>query len=84
MRTDEIRQRYLDYFAEKDHLVMPGSSLIPQGDPSVLLTSAGMQQFKPYFSGERPSPYPRIATVQKCFRTTDLDEVARASMRLKP
>ncbi len=79
MTTAEIRDHYLKYFAERGHRVLPSTSLVPVGDPSVLLTSAGMQQFKPYFSGERPSPYPRIATVQKCFRTTDLDEVGDLS-----
>lgn len=79
MRTDDIRQRFLDYFAEKDHLVMPGSSLIPQGDPSVLLTSAGMQQFKDYYLGLADPPRPRIATVQKCLRTDDIDEVGDQS-----
>ena len=79
MTTAEIRAHYLNFFAEHGHRVLPSSSLVPVGDPSVLLTSAGMQQFKPYFSGERPSPYPRIATVQKCFRTTDLDEVGDLS-----
>ncbi|MDE2817785.1 MAG: alanine--tRNA ligase-related protein, partial [Chloroflexota bacterium] len=79
MRTDEIRQRFLDYFAEKNHLVMPGSSLIPQGDPSVLLTSAGMQQFKDYYLGLADPPRPRIATVQKCLRTDDIDEVGDQS-----
>ena len=79
MTTAEIRDRYLNFFAERGHRVLPSASLVPVGDPSVLLTSAGMQQFKPYFSGERPSPYPRIATVQKCFRTTDLDEVGDLS-----
>ena len=79
MNTAEIRDHYLRFFAERGHRVLPSSSLVPVGDPSVLLTSAGMQQFKPYFSGERPSAYPRIATVQKCFRTTDLDEVGDLS-----
>ena len=79
MTTAEIRDHYLRFFAEHGHRVLPSSSLVPVGDPSVLLTSAGMQQFKPYFSGERASPYPRIATVQKCFRTTDLDEVGDLS-----
>lgn len=79
MRTDKIRQRFLDYFEEKDHLVMPGSSLIPQGDPSVLLTSAGMQQFKDYYLALAEPPRPRIATVQKCLRTDDIDEVGDQS-----
>lgn len=79
MRTDEIRQRFLGYFEEKSHLIMPGSSLIPQGDPSVLLTSAGMQQFKDYYLALAEPPRPRIATVQKCLRTDDIDEVGDQS-----
>ena len=79
MQTDRIRKTFLDFFADRGHVVLPGSSLIPTGDPSVLLTSAGMQQFKAYFSGERPAPYPRVATVQKSFRTTDIDEVGDLS-----
>ena len=79
MQTDKIREMFLAFFADRGHVVLPGSSLIPTGDPSVLLTSAGMQQFKAYFSGERPAPYPRVATVQKTFRTTDFDEVGDLS-----
>ncbi|MCY4114948.1 MAG: alanine--tRNA ligase [Chloroflexi bacterium] len=79
MRTDQIRKTFLNFFADRGHVVLPGSSLIPTGDPSVLLTTAGMQQFKAYFSGERPAPYPRVATVQKSFRTTDFDEVGDLS-----
>ena len=79
MKTDEIREMFLKFFADRGHVVLPGSSLIPIGDPSVLLTSAGMQQFKAYFSGERPAPYQRVATVQKTFRTTDFDEVGDLS-----
>ena len=79
MQTDKIREMFLAYFADRGHVVLPGSSLIPTGDPSVLLTSAGMQQFKAYFSGERPAPYPRVATVQKSFRTTDIEAVGDLS-----
>jgi alanyl-tRNA synthetase len=79
MQTDKIRQTFLKFFEERGHVVLPGSSLIPTGDPSVLLTSAGMQQFKSYFSGEVQAPYPNVATVQKTFRTTDFDEVGDLS-----
>ena len=54
---------------------MPSSSLIPSGDPTLLLTNSGMAQFKAYFSGEKAPPQKRITTAQKCFRTTDIEEV---------
>lgn len=73
--TDEIRQAYLDFFKGRGHLVVPSSSLIPTGDPTLLLTSAGMVQFKSYFSGDLEPPSERLASVQKCFRTTDIDNV---------
>ncbi len=71
----EIRNEFLAFFKEKDHTIVRSSSLIPSDDPSVLLTTAGMQQFKPYFLGERKPPHPRLTSVQKCFRTSDIDEV---------
>ncbi|MBI2625206.1 MAG: alanine--tRNA ligase [Candidatus Nealsonbacteria bacterium] len=74
MTSNELRQRFLDFFEKKGHKIVPSSSLVPQ-DSSVLFTSAGMQQFKPYFLGER-SPYgKKVASSQKCFRTSDIDEV---------
>ena len=73
--TDEIRKAYLDFFADREHIVTPSSSLIPVGDPTLLLTSAGMVQFKSYFSGEAEPPNPRLASSQKCFRTTDIENV---------
>ena len=72
--SEEIRKAFLNFFQEKDHLLMPSSSLIPPpDDPTLLLTSAGMVQFKPYFMGERRPPKPRLTSVQKCFRVTDVD-----------
>ncbi|MBH40301.1 MAG: alanine--tRNA ligase [Chloroflexi bacterium] len=79
MKTADIRDLYLGFFEARQHAILPSSSLVPVGDPSVLLTSAGMQQFKPYFSGEKNPPYSRITTVQKCFRATDIDEVGDLS-----
>lgn len=75
MKTSEVRTLFLDYFAAQEHLVVPSSSLVPHRDPSVLLTTAGMQQFKPYFMGIAEPPSRRLASVQKCFRTTDIDQV---------
>jgi alanyl-tRNA synthetase len=71
----EIRARFLDYFASKGHLKVPSSSLVPRNDPTVLLTTAGMQQMIPYFLGRETPPAIRLTSAQKCFRTTDIDKV---------
>jgi len=75
MTGKEIRKKFLDYFATKGHAIVPSSSLVPQDDPSVLLTTAGMQQFKPYFLGKESPWGNRVASVQKSFRTSDIEEV---------
>jgi len=77
--TDEIREVFLKYFEGQDHLRMPAASLIPAGDPTLLLTNSGMAQFKAYFAGESTPPHPRLTTSQKSFRTTDIDEVGDAT-----
>ena len=79
MTSDEVRAAYLNFFAEKGHDIIPGSSLIPHGDPTLLLTSAGMVQFKDYYLGKAVPPNPRLASCQKCFRTTDMESVGDAS-----
>jgi alanyl-tRNA synthetase len=74
MNSNELRKKFLNFFEKRGHKIVPSSSLIPT-DSSVLFTTAGMQQFKPYYLGE-PSPYgPNVASCQKCFRTSDIDEV---------
>jgi len=74
MKSEEIRRKFLDFFAKKGHTIIPSSSLLPT-DPSVLFTTAGMQQFKEYFLGKE-SPYgPKITSCQKCFRTSDIEEI---------
>jgi len=78
----DLRKKFLDFFEKKKHMVMPSSELIPHNDPSVLLTTAGMQQFKPYYLGVKKPPDKRIATVQKCFRTSDIDEVGYTDRHL--
>jgi len=78
MRTAEIRQRWLDYFEKNGHHIAPSVPLVSP-DPSILFTIAGMVPFIPYIVGTEPAPYPRIASVQKCIRTNDIENVGRTT-----
>src|ERR671910_620366 len=81
METDRIRRTFVDFFEAREHHKVPSSSLIPN-DPTLLLSNAGMNQFKPYFLGEQTAPYRRAVSVQKCFRTPDIDEVGKTQRHL--
>ena len=78
MNSNEIREEFLYFFKEKGHQLIPSSSLVPKSDPTLLLTTAGMVQFKRYFTGEATSRNPRMTSCQKCFRATDIDSVGNA------
>jgi alanyl-tRNA synthetase len=76
MQTDAIRTKYLNFFKKKGHKILPSDSLVPENDPTLLFTSAGMNQFKAQFMGKNIDS-PKVTTCQKCLRTGDLDEVGK-------
>ena len=79
LTADELRDLYLDFFKSKGHAVIPSASLIPENDPTVLFTTAGMHPLVPYLLGEKHPEGKRLVDVQKCIRTGDIDEVGDAS-----
>ena len=79
MTGNELREKYLQFFASKDHLVLPSYSLIPENDPTLLMVGAGMAPFKPFFTGKMKPPHPRITTSQKCVRTGDIENVGKTA-----
>jgi alanyl-tRNA synthetase len=83
VKSTEIRDTYLSYFEGKGHLRRPSASLVPSvDDPSVLLTTAGMQPFQPFFRGIEEPPGPRLTSCQRCFRTVDIEEVGKTKRHL--
>ncbi|MFH1473014.1 MAG: alanine--tRNA ligase [bacterium] len=83
MNSEEIRSRFLKFFEKRGHSVIPSASLVPENDPSVLFTTAGMQQFKPYYLGTKDPikdfGSKDVVSIQKCVRTSDIDEVGDES-----
>ena len=79
MTGNEVREAFVKFFESKNHRELASSSLVPHNDPTVLLTTAGMQQMTPFFLGLETPPHNRLCSVQKCFRTVDIDEVGDES-----
>lgn len=75
MKSSEIRSRFLNFFKERGHAILPSASLVPENDPSVLFNTAGMQPLVPYLLGEKHPLGTRLANIQKCVRTGDIDEI---------
>ncbi|MEA2142682.1 MAG: alanyl-tRNA synthetase [Solirubrobacteraceae bacterium] len=83
MTSDEIRETFLGFFEARDHRRLPSAPLVPATyDPSVLLTTAGMHPLKPYFLGLEKPPHNRLTSCQKCFRTTDIENVGNTARHL--
>ena len=83
MKSAEIRRRFLDFFAQREHTVVPSASLVPERDPTLFFVNAGMVQFKDIFTGEQASDMRRATSVQKCLRVSgkhnDLENVGRTA-----
>jgi len=79
MKSDELRQKFLEFFKGKEHTVAESAPLVPEGDSSTLFTTAGMQQFKDFYLHPKNSKNSRIATIQPCVRTSDIEEVGDES-----
>jgi len=79
LSSSEIRQRFLNFFERRGHAILPSASIVPENDPSVLFTTAGMQPLVPYLLGEKHPAGSRLASIQKCIRLTDIEEVGDAN-----
>lgn len=82
MKAAEIRDQFREFFVARGHLAAEAASLVPAGDVSVLFTTAGMQQFKPYYLGVETPPATRLTTCQRCFRTSDIENVGKTGRHL--
>jgi alanyl-tRNA synthetase len=82
VNSSDIRTRFIEFFVSRGHLAGEPASLVPAGDPSVLFTSAGMQQYKPYYLGVDTPPATRMTTAQRCFRTNDIENVGKTARHL--
>ncbi len=75
MKANELREKFLSFFKEKGHAIIPSASVIPENDPTVLFTTAGMHPLVPYLLGAKHPDGKRLTNVQKCIRTGDIEEV---------
>ncbi|HNW27219.1 MAG TPA: alanine--tRNA ligase [Spirochaetota bacterium] len=82
LKVMDLRKSFIEFFRERDHRIVPSSSLIPKDDPTLLFTTAGMVQFKPMFAGTVDLEYTRASSVQKCLRTSDLENVGKTKRHL--
>src|ERR671914_546860 len=82
MRTAEVKRRFLAHFEANGHTLVPSAPLPAIDDPNLLFINAGMVQFVPFFLGQQTPPWPRAASVQKCLRTPDIDEVGKTTRHL--
>ena len=77
LSVNQIRDKFLDFFKQRGHFVLPSYPLVPQGDNSLLLINSGMAPMKAFFTGQEKPPSSRVATCQKCIRTIDIDDVGK-------
>src|SRR3989344_6284474 len=82
MGTQEIKQKFIEFFTQKDHLLIPNSSLQPEFDPTLLFINSGMAPLKNYFTGAQIPPASRMVNVQRCLRTEDLEDVGNNTRTL--
>ena len=75
MTSNELRNKFLEFFKSKGHTIIPSASLVPENDPTVLFTTAGMHPLVPFLLGEKHPAGSRLVNFQKCLRTDDIDEV---------